>query len=188
MALDETHRQQLLRLARESIQRGLAGDKLLPYPQSALPAELAAPGATFVTLRIDSELRGCCGSIDSQRPLGEDLWRNAWASAFNDPRFPPLTMTEYPGIDVHISVLGALEPIPVQSEAELLRMLRPGVDGLLLRLRDSQATFLPTVWSQLPSPSEFVRELKRKAGWPGEFWSAELEYYRYTTESFGERH
>lgn len=187
MPFEATHRRQLLTLARQSIQLGLAEGRLSPYPRPELPPELGELRSTFVTLRIEGALRGCCGSIESQRPLAEDLWRNAWASAFSDPRFPSLTPQEYPGVDVHVSVLTQLEPLPVNSEAQLLQALRPGIDGLLLRLQGSQVTFLPAVWQQLPSSQEFLRQLKLKAGWPAEFWSPEIESYRYATESFGER-
>jgi AmmeMemoRadiSam system protein A len=187
MPFEATHQRQLLALARRSIELGLAEGKLWPYPQPELPPELGALRSTFVTLRIEGALRGCCGSIESQRPLAEDLWRNAWASAFSDPRFPSLTPQEYPGIDVHVSVLTQLEQVPVSSETQLLEALRPGIDGVLLRLHDAQVTFLPAVWQQLPSPREFLRQLKLKAGWPAEFWSPDIKSYRYATESFGER-
>ncbi|HWK73234.1 MAG TPA: AmmeMemoRadiSam system protein A [Povalibacter sp.] len=187
MPFDATHRRQLLSLARQSIQLGLSEGRFPPYPRTELPAHFSLPRSTFVTLRIEGNLRGCCGSIEAQRPLTEDLWRNAWASAFSDPRFPPLTLEEYPAVALHISVLTQLEPLPVESEAELLQTLRPGIDGLLLRLHDSQVTFLPTVWQQLPAPAQFVQHLKLKAGWPAEFWSPQIRSYRYATESFGER-
>ncbi|HQW37493.1 MAG TPA: AMMECR1 domain-containing protein, partial [Usitatibacteraceae bacterium] len=38
---------------------------------------LAQPAATFVTLRIDEDLRGCIGSLEARRPLGEDVAANA---------------------------------------------------------------------------------------------------------------
>jgi AmmeMemoRadiSam system protein A len=143
--------------------------------------------STFVTLRIDRALRGCCGSLHAPRPLAEDLWHNAWASAFSDPRFPPLTVAEYPDIDVHICVLSELEPLVVADEAQLLRWLRPAVDGLVLQLDATQVTFLPAVWRQLAKPTDFLRELKRKAGWRGDFWSPQLRVFRYTTVDVAER-
>lgn len=124
--------------------------------------------------------------MEPQHSLAGDVWRNAWASAFNDPRFPPLTSAEYPQIDVHISALSRLELLPSMTETELSAALRPGIDGLLLRRGTSQATFLPSVWDQVAEPGEFVRHLKQKAGWPASFWAADVQIYRYTAESFGE--
>jgi len=186
MIFDNSQCEELLALARQSIELGLAEGRLATYPRQALHTSLATHRSTFVTLRIDRTLRGCCGSLHPQRPLAQDLWRNAWAAAFTDPRFPPLEAAEYPGIDVHISVLSELEPLAVADEAELLRSLRPEVDGLLLQLGESQVTFLPAVWQQLGDPVDFLRQLKFKAGWREDFWSPDLRLFRYTTQSFGE--
>jgi len=182
--LAANERLELLSLARRSIEAGLREGRLAPYPGPA-PTD-AGPRSCFVTLRIDRELRGCCGTIDPERYLAEDVWRNAWASAFGDPRFTPLTSAEYPRSDLHISVLGPLEALSAGSEAELLEALRPQTDGLVLEHGGSRATFLPAVWEQLQRPADFLRQLKLKAGWPADFWSPQLRVFRYTAEDFGE--
>lgn len=185
MAIDAADRSELLRLTRTSIERGLAEGQLAPTP-AASSATLAERRATFVTLTIANALRGCCGSIEPRFPLAEDAWRNAWASAFADPRFPSLARTEYSRLDIHISVLTPLERLAVSNESELLATLQPGSDGLVLQLGAARATFLPAVWETLPDPPEFVRQLKLKAGWRQDFWSSDIEVWRYRTESFGE--
>jgi AmmeMemoRadiSam system protein A len=185
MALDINQRRQLLELARRSIELGLAARRVPDWSETPIDADLQAEGASFTTLTIGGRLRGCCGSVDATRSLAEDVWRNAWASAFSDPRFPPLAHSEYPGLDMHISVLSPLEPLPVQNELELVQALRPGTDGLVLQFGAARVTFLPTVWEQLPEPHSFLRHLKQKAGWPAEFWSSQICVYRYTTQCFG---
>ena len=185
MTIDSRDRSELLALARTSIERGLAEERLATAPTVA-SAALALPRATFVTLHAHDALRGCCGSIEPRWTLAEDVWRNAWASAFADPRFPPLTAQEYADVDLHISVLSPLERVPATSEQELLSSLRPSVDGLLLQLGAARATFLPVVWESLPDPTKFVGQLKLKAGWRDDFWSPQIEVWRYQTESFGE--
>lgn len=186
MSLSPTQRRELLALARQSIQEGVMQAARVPCPD--VPSDLIPPlrRSTFVTLHVDGELRGCCGTLDAQRPLAEDVWSNAWASAFADPRFPPLTAAEFERIDLHISVLNEPEPVRVADEAELLRTVRPGVDGLVLEMGPAHSTFLPSVWEQLPDPAQFVRQLKLKAGWSADFWSPQIRVSRYTTESFGE--
>jgi AMMECR1 domain-containing protein len=84
-------------------------------------------------------------------------------------------------------VLSAATPLPVAGESDLHAQLRAGVDGLILELGHRRSTFLPQVWDALPAPRDFVGELKRKAGLPREFWSAELRFSRYTVEKFTER-
>jgi AmmeMemoRadiSam system protein A len=137
-------------------------------------------------LRRGAELRGCCGTLDAPRPLAEDVWRNAWAAAFSDYRFPPLTAAEWPYMNLHLSLLTVPERLDVTSEEQLLAMLRPSVDGLILETDTGRATFLPAVWEQLPDPAQFVRQLKLKAGWPATYWSDRVRVARYETESFGE--
>jgi len=186
MKLDTEHRNQLLAIARQSIDIGLAEMRWVAMPPRNLPAPLTEARGSFVTLRVDGRLRGCCGNLVANRRVSEDVWRNAWASAFADPRFPPLEQEEWLYADLHISVLSPLEPVQVSTEAELLDILRPNIDGLVLERDQSRATFLPDVWEQLSEPVDFVRHLKQKAGWPADSWSPHIKVQRYTTESFGE--
>lgn len=149
------------------------------------PAALRRPAATFVTLKRTGELRGCIGGLTAKQALVLDVAENAAAAALRDPRFYPLTFDELVGLHIHISVLSALAPLTFSSEAELLAQLRPGVDGLLLEVGATyRGTFLPSVWDTLRDPADFLVQLKRKAGLPGDYWSAELRVSRYTTESF----
>jgi uncharacterized protein len=182
--LDEADRRDLVELARESIARGLGQPGPGPLRDRPWSSALQAPGAAFTTLTVDRQLRGCRGSIEPRRPLAEDVWDNAWASAYDDPRFPRVSGAEILRLDISISVLTPLEAIPAASEAELIAQLEPGVDGLLLSRGAARATFLPTVWELLPDPQEFVLQLKHKAGWPGSYWAADLKAFRYRTETF----
>lgn len=184
MNLDPQQRRELLTLARASIEAALPDSELAPYP-GPLPPDLNHPGASFVTLRVGEELRGCCGSIEATRPLPVDVWNNAWASAFADPRFPALTPEEWSSTGIEISVLSAPILCDVRDEAELIETLRPGVDGLILQFGARRSTFLPAVWEQLPDPRQFLRHLKLKAGWPADFWPPDVQVWLYTTESFG---
>jgi AmmeMemoRadiSam system protein A len=156
-------------------------------PAAPETAFLLRPGATFVTLRQAGDLRGCIGSLHPRRVLREDVRANAFAAAFDDPRFAPLTAAEYGQIDIEVSVLSAASPLQTLSEAHLHAQLRAGVDGLILEYGSRRSTFLPQVWESLPQPRQFVDELKRKAGLPGNFWSEELRFSRYTVEKFAER-
>jgi AmmeMemoRadiSam system protein A len=172
----------LLQTAAEAIESQLEGRRGAGPAEAALPTDLRELRASFVTLTIGGELRGCCGTLEARRPLATDVWHNARASAFGDPRFPPLEAWEWSRVDLELSVLSPLERLPVRSEAELLAQLVPGEDGLVVAWRGSRATFLPKVWEQLQDPVEFLRHLKRKAGWSAEFWAEDVEVWRYFTE------
>jgi uncharacterized protein len=180
--LDPASRRELLRTAVSAIECGLGLIEFAPPDPAGLPESLRRARASFVTLTIAGNLRGCCGTLDPARPLALDVWRNAQATAFRDPRFAPLTQTEWLRADLEISVLSPREPMAVRGEAELLSRLVPGRDGLVLCWRGASATFLPKVWDQLDEPRDFVRHLKLKAGWSAEFWSEEIEAWRYETE------
>ena len=144
---------------------------------------LEAPRATFVTLRKHGKLRGCIGSLEGSTPLPESVWANARKAAFHDPRFDPLSNEEFEHIEIHISILSPLEKMRVESEIDLLRQLRPGVDGLVLEDHPNRATFLPAVWESLPEPREFVHELQIKAGLRAGHWSRSIQLWRYTAHS-----
>lgn len=180
------YRDTLLTTARASIREGLLQDCALRPSLETLPTPLLAHGASFVTLELAGDLRGCIGSLEAHRALIEDVAANAYSAAFRDPRFPPVTEAEFGRLKLHISILQPAQPLQFSSERDLLRQLRPGVDGLILEAGARRGTFLPVVWEALPEPQQFLQQLKRKAGLAMDYWSAELRVWRYTTESIGD--
>lgn len=173
----------LLARARNAIAAALGAPSA---PEPSHP-RLAAPGATFVTLRDpQGRLRGCCGRLEPEpgRALDEDVRASAVRAAFEDGRFPPLAPPEWEGLAVEVSLLSPLEAMPVADEADAMARLRPGIDGVVLTFRDRQATFLPQVWAQLPEPAAFLAELKRKAGLAPDFWHPEIALARYRVDKF----
>lgn len=176
--------QTLLVLAGNVIAAGARGQRDAVAPENYSPA-LRDAGAAFVTLHQTGQLRGCIGSLEARQALVLDVADNAWAAAFRDPRFPPVTSDDIAELDIHISVLSPATPMQFESEADLLAQVRPGVDGLVLEASGRRGTFLPSVWEQLPRPEEFLQHLKLKAGLPADYWSATLRISRYTTHSFG---
>ncbi|MEQ9558977.1 MAG: AmmeMemoRadiSam system protein B [Rhodospirillales bacterium] len=181
-ALLTRHGAALVRLAASSIERGLeTGQPLMPN-LSAAAADLAIPGACFVTLKKNGQLRGCIGSPEAHRPLLTDVAVNAYAAAFRDPRFPKLEASELPQVTLSISVLSPQAPMTVRDEADLLSQLRPGVDGLVIADGGKRALFLPSVWDQLPDKRAFLAHLKRKAGMAADHWSPAFQARRFVAE------
>lgn len=157
-----------------------------PPDPDASPEEATAKGAAFVTLTIDGRLRGCIGSLEAWRPLLDDVRANARHAAFDDPRFPPLTPVEFARVRLEVSVLTPPEPLVFTSEADLLGQLVPHEDGLVLEASGHRGTFLPQVWEQLPTPTAFLRGLKRKAGLPETWWGPGVRVSRYRVTAFEE--
>ena len=174
----------LVAIARESIGERLGVAHAIERGESWL----AQPAATFVTLRLEEALRGCIGSLDPRRGLGEDVAANACAAAFSDPRFEPLTAVEYASVCIEVSVLSPRTLLEVASEAEAAGALRPGVDGVYLEYRGAAATFLPQVWEDLPDPVEFLVALRHKARLPARFWDPAIRLTRYTVEKYGDEY
>jgi uncharacterized protein len=174
----------LLQAAHDAIEYGLQHqDEMHLGDISALPESLQQKRATFITLNVGEQLRGCIGSLEAYQPLIEDVAHNAFAAAFRDPRFPPLTKEEFAQVSIHISVLS--EPVLMEftSEEDLVQQLRPNVDGLILSEGMHKGTFLPAVWDSLSDPKQFLSHLKMKAGLPTDYWSDTLTVERYTAET-----
>ncbi|HMM75356.1 MAG TPA: AmmeMemoRadiSam system protein B [Gammaproteobacteria bacterium] len=177
----------LVELARDAIDAAVGGAAPRRRPRErGIDARLDAAGAVFVTLKQDGRLRGCIGSLEASRPLREDVAANAIAAALEDPRFAPLAAHELAQVSVEVSLLSAPEAMLVSSEAEALAALRPGRDGIVLTHGVYRATFLPQVWAQLPTPREFLAQLKRKAGLPVDFWTPDMKLARYGVRKWSE--
>jgi AmmeMemoRadiSam system protein A len=184
--LSAADRRLLLELARASIAHGLSKGFPLPVVLDTQPPALRAERAAFVTLHAQGQLRGCIGHLEAVAPLAVDVAENAYAAAFQDPRFPPLAETELDRVHVEISALTPAEPIIFTSEDDLIAALVPGLDGIILADGPRRGTFLPSVWEQLPNRHDFLRHLKQKAGLSPEHWSDRVRAWRYRCEAFGE--
>ena len=176
-----------------------AGRILLPLARSAIAAAIGAdavatehapwldqPGASFVTLMEKEKLRGCIGSLEPRRSLGEDVRTNAVAAALRDPRFPALTARELNEVKIEVSVLSAIEPITFHDEADAVAQLTPGVDGVIFVYGYHRSTFLPQVWDEFKDPRIFIGHLKHKAGLPPDFWDPAVKLSRYAVIKWSE--
>jgi len=177
----------LLQLARRSIELTVHQHALPLLDLSELSEPLREYGATFVTLTIGGELRGCIGALEPYQPLVQDVCEHAAAAALEDYRFPPVTPDEVPLLEIEISRLTPPERFVYNSPTELLTRLRPLIDGVILRDPPRRATFLPQVWEKIPQPAVFLTQLCQKMGAPANLWQRKpLEVYTYQVEEFRE--
>lgn len=165
LALTGEEQKYLLGLARLSIVKALNGrfsESDLPPPLSpVLEMELGA----FVTLKKKGSLRGCIGRIVGDAPLYLTVSRMAQAAAFNDHRFPPLSISEEGSLEYEVSVLGPVEPC-LDSEKIIL-----GKHGLIMRKGEQQGLLLPQVPLEWGWDREaFLRNTCKKAYLPPEEW------------------
>lgn len=185
--LRDEHRAHLLSIARDAVRRAAAAIGDAPAEAPALPPQLQATRASFVTIRIDGELRGCIGSLEPRRPLAEDVAENAVRAATADPRFPAMTADEAARAEVSVSILSTPRPLPAHDLESACATLRPDIDGVILTEGERRGLFLPQVWAALPEPPRFLAQLAAKAGADRSGWPGTRRLHRFTTESFGDR-
>lgn len=185
LTLDE--QKELLRVAREAIECRVQGKKLPPVQTASLTSSLREQGASFVTLTIHDQLRGCIGALEAYQPLINDVREHAVAAAFDDPRFPPLREDELSRIQIEVSRLTRPVPLEYKDADDLISKLRPHVDGVVINDGLRRATFLPQVWEKLPDPSDFMDNLCYKMGAGHRHWrNKHLDVFTYQVEEFQE--
>jgi AmmeMemoRadiSam system protein A len=185
--LTDQEKQTLLKLAREALQHGVAGHTMPALKPLQMTQSLRAEGASFVTLTIDGELRGCIGSLEPYQSLAEDVRQHAVGAALEDPRFPPVSREEIERIKIEISRLTMPKPLAYADADDLLNRLRPNEDGVILRDGGRRATFLPQVWDKIPDKAEFLDNLCYKMGEAPDTWRKKhLEVLTYEVEEFRE--
>lgn len=144
--------------------------------------KFSKPEATFVTLTLDGQLRGCIGSLIAHRPLIDDLIANAKAAAFDDPRFYPLSVEEFLHVEIEVSLLSEPEAVEYSDIEALKSKIVVGEDGIILQKGNRKATFLPQVWEQLPTFELFFSHLCQKAGLEAECLQSHPDIWRYRVE------
>ena len=185
--LSDDERKTLLRLSREALNDGVQGNALEPLNLDDFPDLLSQPGATFVTLTSDNELRGCIGSLEAKRSLAEDVRVHSVAAAMEDYRFPPVNEHEVDKISIEISRLTDPQLIESQDPEGLLSQIRPGVDGVILQKGIRRATFLPQVWNKVPEVELFLEMLCKKMGSAADCWKEPgIQVFTYQVEKFQE--
>jgi AmmeMemoRadiSam system protein A len=185
MAETYTHEEQrlLLQLARETLEAVTSGRPEPDVNLAQMPPALTEKRACFVTMHrwSDGSLRGCTGTLVARRPLALEVVYTTVQTAFQDWRFFPVTEVEVGDIHLEISVLTPSKPLDFVDSDDLLRKLRPGVDGVTLRLDNQRATFLPQVWESYPDPRVFLSLLAQKMGRSSDAWRdprIEVETYQ----------
>ncbi len=183
--LDAAARQSLLRRARAAISRAIGVEPVMPMgeptpnPQSLIPGDLRA--GAFVTLRVNGQLRGCIGYPEPDLPLIEVIQRCAVSAAISDPRFPAVSASEWSSVELEISVLGPIEPIPDISDVVV------GRHGLIVELGDRQGLLLPQVATEWQwNAAEFASQTCVKAGLPRDAWQKGAKLFTFEAEVFGE--
>jgi len=185
--LTAEERRTLLEIARRSLELAVRGEKLPPLDDAALTKALREHGASFVTLTLHGDLRGCIGALEPYQALALDVREHAIAAGLEDPRFPPVRPKELAELKIEVSRLTRPTRLEYKDAADLLARLNPPVDGVILRDGWQRATFLPQVWEKLPDKADFLDNLCSKMGSAADTWRRKhLEVLTYQVEEFHE--
>jgi len=185
--LTEDEKAVLLKLARQALTAAVNRQALPQLDLLTISDRLKKHGASFVTLTKQGELRGCIGALEAFQPLVDDVREHAAAAALDDYRFTPVQPDELVEIEIEVSYLNTPQPLDYTSPEELPGLLRPGIDGVILRDGMRRATFLPQVWEKLPDAETFLNHLCSKMGAPANLWRKKvLSVATYQVEEFHE--
>ncbi len=177
LSLTADERAQFLGLARQAILAHLTHG---PRPHADGETASRHLGA-FVSLHVDGELRGCIGYPQADQPLGEVIARCAVSAASEDPRFPPLTLTELAAAVIEISVLGPVEPVADVKEIVV------GRHGLILAQGYRKGLLLPQVATEHGWDREtFLAHTCLKAGLRRDAWISGAQIFKFEAEVFAE--
>jgi AmmeMemoRadiSam system protein A len=187
--LTAKHGKVLLDLARATLNDhfGRTGAAATSMTVAANDPELQAHCGIFVSLKKGGRLRGCIGSLVGRAPLAQGVRTQALNAALHDPRFESLSAEELDRVSIEISVLSPPQPLAFSDSADLLKNLRPHVDGVTIHQGHASATFLPQVWDQLPRAQDFLSQLCLKAGLTADAWrKGGITVEIYQVQYFGE--
>lgn len=185
--LTDAEKHILLILARQALESGVRGKSLSDVNEKLLTPILLAEGASFVTLTIKGQLRGCIGTLMPYQALYEDVREHTLSAALEDYRFRPVHPSELDKINIEVSILTSPQSLIYQNSDDLLARLRPGIDGVILREGSRRATFLPQVWAQIPDKEKFLSHLCVKMGEDAQDWkNKHLDVQIYQVDDFHE--
>ena len=180
--LNLSEQRKILSYARELLKARLTHG---PEPELDLGCKLLEEKrGIFVTLKLQGRLRGCIGHILGYEPLRKSIHDMTLAAAFEDPRFPPLTLCEWESVKIHISLLS--RPAAVKSYQDI----RPGTDGIIVTNGWKKGVYLPEVATETGwSKETFLSQLcSQKAGLPGDCWKDPATTIEiFTAEVFSEK-
>lgn len=182
--LNNDQKIKLLKLARKTISENLGNDKFEgPAMDEFTDNIYKTKCGAFVTIHIKGALRGCIGYIEGIKSIPETVIDMSKASAFRDPRFPPLTKDEYDNIDIEISVLSPIEEVKNVSEIVI------GRDGLIISSRGRSGLLLPQVATENNwNLTQFLEHTCYKAGLPADSWELrDTKIEKFSAQVFGEK-
>lgn len=178
--LNRQEQKELLSLARSTIKKYLASTSR-DYPPNTNPAFNEKRGV-FVTLHRNGELRGCIGYPLPHKLLWEAVVDNAIAASTEDPRFPSVTASELPELDIEISVLTVPQKVANHEQVKV------GRDGIIISKGFRRGLLLPQVpVEQGWDLEQYISYGCLKAGLARDEWKKNVQIETFQALVFGEK-
>ncbi len=180
--LSEAEEETLFEIANDTLAWCVLGHYgTFDFDKYSITDKLKIKRATFVTLKINGQLRGCIGSLTPISPLYHSVHENAANAAMRDPRFTPVTNNELPYLQIQVSVLSPITPIPNLEKFQL------GKQGIILTKGSHSAVFLPEVATEQGwNLEQMMTALSQKAGLPPDGWKSGASFEVFTSVAIGE--
>ena len=176
--LADAARLRLLQHARATLAAVTQGTEL---PAAPADDALQKPSVVFVTLRCDSELRGCVGNPHEPQPLSKAVGLMTRQAALNDPRFSPMSADDVSRATIEISRLSP----PVEATPDDIVL---GTHGVWVTQGGREGLLLPQVArDHALDVEDFLALVCQKAGLPAVAWRDEgVRLTVFEAEVFGE--
>lgn len=183
--ISEENGQYLVGLAKEAVLTYLDKHEKIEVPEDC-PEELKERMGVFVTLNEENALRGCIGYPEPVEMGAQAAIDVAIAAACEDPRFPAVSMEEYPKLSFEVTVLSKPEILNVEEPLEYLEKIRIGTDGLIIQKGYRRGLLLPQVATENNMDvKEFLEHTCMKAGISADSWlDASCDVYTFQGKIF----
>ena len=125
---------------------------------------------TFVSFKKNGQLRSCMGWMNDGAPLAEALRASAISAAREDPRFPPLSGSEFESLTMEVWVLWGMSETTCPPE-ERAGAFEIGRHGLQISGLGRRGLLLPGVALEFGMNNlQFLEAVCQKAGLPRNAW------------------
>ena len=153
------------------------------------PEILEEKAGIFCTLRKNKQLRGCIGFHYPSHKLGDALVKSTIQAAVHDPRFNPVKPSELNQIEIELTVLTPPELIKVRDSDEYVKIIKIGIDGLIIESGQRRGLLLPQVpVEQQWTIEEFLEGICHKAYLDSNAWQdiKNTKLYKFNGKIFEE--
>lgn len=162
-------------LAKKTVEEYIRTGKTPSVPEQ-IPPDMTEKAGVFVSIKKKGKLRGCIGTfLPATENIYTEIVRNAVAAATQDPRFPPVDISELNELEYSVDILSPPEPVKSLEE------LDPKKYGIIVVKGWQRGLLLPDI-EGVNSVDEQLAIAKLKAGIDP--YDTDFEIYKFTVQRY----